>query len=327
MFAGSKNAVEIGRKAGAANSMAMRQHTLKTAINCTGVGLHSGTKISMTLHPAEDGTGIVFRRVDIAGAGSVIPAHWSHVVDTRMCTVIGNDAKVTIGTIEHLMAAFAGMGVDNAIVEINGGEIPVMDGSAAPFVFLMECAGITEQDAPRRAIKILKKVSVRDGDKTATLYPASDGFAVDFGIAFAAAAVAHQSYTFSFSGPAFAAEISRARTFGFLEEVAQLQAAGLARGGSLDNAVVVSGDRILNEEGLRFDDEFVRHKILDAVGDLYLAGHPMIGRFQAHCSGHAINNRLLRQLFADPTAWTIVDDVAANESLSSWRIVPRRAMA
>ncbi|MFN3076361.1 MAG: UDP-3-O-acyl-N-acetylglucosamine deacetylase [Alphaproteobacteria bacterium] len=319
MYAISKDTTETGRKTGTTHGAVMRQRTLKTAITCTGVGLHTGNRISMTLQPAEIGTGIVFRRIDIAGSGAVIPAHWGRVVDTRMCTVVSNDNKVSVGTIEHLLAAFAGAGVDNAMVEINGPEVPVMDGSAAPFLFLMECAGIAEQDAPRRAIKILKKVVVQDGDKTAALYPASSGFAIDFEIAFAAAAVARQSYGMDFSSASFSAEISRARTFGFLEEVAQLQAMGLARGGSLDNAVVVSGDRILNEEGLRFDDEFVRHKILDAIGDLNLAGHPIIGRFFGHCSGHALNNRLLRQLFADATAWTLVDlTPAAAETSPRW---------
>ncbi|KAF0118049.1 MAG: UDP-3-O-3-hydroxymyristoyl N-acetylglucosamine deacetylase [Rhodospirillaceae bacterium] len=282
----------------------VRQRTLKSAIGCTGIGLHCGMRVGMTLHPAEPDTGIVFRRSDIAAKGAVIPALWSHVVDTRLCTVIGNEDRVVVGTVEHLLAAFSGIGIDNAVVEINGPEVPVMDGSAAPFVFLMECAGICEQNARRRILRVHKKVQVREGDKCAVLYPTGGGFSVGCEISFPSRAVARQSHGVTVSPSVFTAEISRARTFGFLEEVAQMRAAGLARGGALDNAIVISGDRILNEEGLRFDNEFVRHKILDAIGDLYLAGRPMIGHFHGYCSGHALNNRLLRTLLADGDAWS-----------------------
>ncbi|WP_142848825.1 UDP-3-O-acyl-N-acetylglucosamine deacetylase [Telmatospirillum sp. J64-1] len=285
-----------------------RQHTLKSAITCKGVGLHSGAKITMTLRPGEANSGIVFRRVDIPGKGALIPAHWASVSDTRMNTCISNDQGVGVKTIEHLMAALAGMGIDNAEIDINGEEVPVMDGSAAPFLFLIECAGVVEQDAPRRAIRVLKPVVVTDGDKMASLMP-SDSFSVRFEIDFSSNAINRQECALDLSEGAFKAEISRARTFGFEQEVSALRSMGLARGGSLDNAVVISsdGERVLNEEGLRYDDEFVRHKILDAVGDLYLAGAPLLGHFHGIRSGHALNNRLLRALFADDQAWEWAD--------------------
>ena len=284
---------------------AVRQRTLKTAIGCTGIGLHSGAKVTMTLQPAEAGTGIRFHRTDVKGRGAIVPALWSHVGDTRMNSCLVNEAGVQIGTVEHLLSALAGSGIDNCLIEINGAEVPVMDGSAAPFLFLIECAGTVEQAAPRRAIRVLKAVSVTDGDKTATLSPAS-GFSVRFDIDFASQAIAQQSFALAMTRGAFKSEISRARTFGFEQEVAWLRANGLARGGSLDNAVVIdsTGTKVLNDDGLRYGDEFVRHKILDAVGDLYLAGAPILGHFHGVRSGHALNNRLLQALFADQTAWT-----------------------
>ncbi|NQV46900.1 MAG: UDP-3-O-acyl-N-acetylglucosamine deacetylase [Rhodospirillaceae bacterium] len=280
----------------------IKQKTLKSGINCSGVGLHSGDKVKMTLLPGKPDTGIIFHRVDITDGSSIIPATWDNVVDTTMCTTLGNSDGVTISTVEHLMAAFSGIGIDNVIVEVNGPEVPVMDGSAAPFLFLIECAGVVEQNKARRFIRVLKTVTVEDGDKRVTLTP-GDGFALDFKIEFESAAVSRQSISLGFADDAFKNEISRARTFGFLHEVEALRAAGLAKGGSLENAVVVSGDKILNDDGLRFDDEFVRHKVLDAVGDLYLAGSGLLGRFSGVCSGHAQNNRLLRALFADHSAW------------------------
>lgn len=281
-----------------------RQRTLKTSISCKGVGLHSGDTITMVLRPGAPNSGIVFRRTDVAGAGALIPAQWANVNDTRMNTCIANEAGVSVRTIEHLMSAFAGMQIDNALVDIDGPEVPVMDGSASPFVFLIECAGVIEQSAPRRAIRILKRVVIEEGDKVAALSPAPRGFSVRFEIDFADPAIARQECAVSLGNGAFKAEISRARTFGFETEVAALQAAGLARGGSLENAVVIGADhRVLNEDGLRYDDEFVRHKVLDAVGDLYLAGAPIVGHFHGIRSGHALNNRLLRALFADPSAW------------------------
>ncbi|HJN24517.1 MAG TPA: UDP-3-O-acyl-N-acetylglucosamine deacetylase, partial [Rhodospirillales bacterium] len=269
---------------------------------CTGVALHSGNKVSMTLLPGEPNSGIIFKRTDISGGGAEIPATWDNVVETTMCTTLGNDQGVTVSTVEHLMAALAGSGIDNALIELNGPEVPVMDGSAAPFVFLVECAGTVEQDKPRRYVRVLKAVSVEDGEKSASIVP-SDGFTVDFDIDFESAAVSRQSISIGMAGETFKNEVSRARTFGFLHEIEALRAVGLAKGGSLDNAVVVSGDKVINEDGLRYDDEFVRHKVLDAVGDLYLAGGGLLGHFHGHCSGHAANNTLLRALFADKDAW------------------------
>ena len=286
---------------------AIRAHTLKTSIGCTGIGLHSGAKLTMVLHPAEPGTGIRFRRVDIAGGGAIVPALWSAVHDTRMNSCLRNADGVVVGTVEHLMAALAGMQIDNCLIDINGPEVPVMDGSAAPFLFLIECAGVVEQAAPRQAIKVLKRIAIKDGDRAASLTPSS-GFSVRFEIDFASAAISRQEFFVNLSRGTFKSEISRARTFGFEQEVAQLRAHGLARGGSLDNAVVIdsTGSKVLNDDGLRYPDEFVRHKVLDAVGDLYLAGAPILGHFHGVRSGHAINNQLLRTLFADQSAWTMV---------------------
>jgi len=280
----------------------IKQKTFKSAISCTGVALHSGNKVSMTLMPGEPDSGIVFKRTDISGSGAIIKATWDNVVETTMCTTLGNDDGVTISTVEHLMAALSGSGIDNAVIEVNGPEVPVMDGSAAPFIFLAECAGTIEQDKPRRYIRILKAISIGDDEKSASIVP-SDGFTVDFDIDFESAAVSRQSVSIGMAGETFKNEVSRARTFGFLHEVEALRAAGLAKGGSLDNAVVVSGDKVINEDGLRYDDEFVRHKVLDAVGDLYLAGGGLLGHFHGVCSGHAANNQLLRALFADKDAW------------------------
>jgi len=284
----------------------VRQRTLKTAIGCTGIGLHSGAKVTMMLHPAEADTGITFKRTDIAGRGAIVPALWSNVGDTRMNTCLVNEDGVQVGTVEHLLSALAGSGIDNCLIEINGAEVPVMDGSAAPFLFLIECAGTVEQAAPRRAIRVLKRVSVTDGEKSASLTPAN-GFSLHFEIDFASQAISRQEFAVNLTRGAFKSEISRARTFGFEQEVAMLRAHGLARGGSLDNAVVIdsTGTKVLNDDGLRYGDEFVRHKILDAVGDLSLAGAPILGAFHGVRSGHALNNQLLRALFADQTAWTL----------------------
>lgn len=279
------------------------QKTLKSAISCSGVALHSGAKVSMTLKPAGIDHGIVFRRTDIGGKGAIIPARWDHVVDTRLCTVVGNGEGVAVSTIEHLMAALAGCGIDNAEIEINGPEVPVMDGSAEPFVFLVECAGVQDQGAARRGVRVLKPVVVDGGASgVAALYPA-DSFSVGFEIDFESTLVGRQVISLGLVNGTFKKELARARTFGFLHEVEQLWANGFARGGSLENAVVVSGDKVMNEDGLRYEDEFVRHKALDAIGDLYTAGAPIIGRFDGRCSGHALTNRLLRQLFADRDAW------------------------
>lgn len=286
---------------------AQRQRTLKGAIRCSGTALHSGAHVSMTLHPAEIGTGVLFRRSDIKGKGAVIPARWDYVVDSRLCTVIGNADGVTVGTVEHLLAALAGLEIDNVIVDINGPEVPAMDGSAAPFLFLAECAGTVEQKAPRMALKVLRPVHIAAGNAFVRLEPA-DHASYAFEIDYEASAIGRQACSVAWTPAAFRNEVSRARTFGLLEDVSAMRAAGLARGGSLDNAVVVSGETVLNEDGLRFEDEFVRHKLLDAIGDMYLAGGPVIGRFTASCSGHAMNNKALRTLFADPDAYEWVPE-------------------
>jgi UDP-3-O-[3-hydroxymyristoyl] N-acetylglucosamine deacetylase len=279
----------------------VQQHTIRNPIHCRGVGLHSGVKASMTLLPAAPDSGIVFRRTDVGAGGAEIAASWRNAVESSLCTTLSNGEGLTIGTVEHLMAALAGAEIDNVVVELDGPEVPIMDGSAAPFVFLIECAGVAEQDAPRRAIRILETVTIGDGDKSACLMPDA-GFSMSFEIDFASRAVSQQDLSIVFDSETFKTEISRARTFGFLHEVDQMRAAGLARGGSLDNAVVVSGDTILNEGGLRYADEFVRHKLLDSLGDLYLAGAPMIGHFRGLRSGHLLNRKLLEALFAAPDA-------------------------
>ena len=288
----------------------MRQRTLKGKIGCVGVGLHGGRAVSLTLHPAAPGTGIVFRRTDVAasGAGRVdIPARFDAVADTRLCTELAAPGAedVTVGTVEHLMAALAGCGVDNVLVEIDGPELPILDGSAAPFVFLIDCAGVVEQAAPRRVIEILRPVEVIAGDASAAFYPTagSDGLDMALSIAFDAPAIGRQALALHLTEESFRRELARARTFTLASIITALQASGRAIGGSLDNAVVVDGARVLNPDGLRMPDEFVRHKLLDAVGDLALAGASLRGRFVAHRSGHALNNQLLRALFAIPLAW------------------------
>lgn len=291
-----------------------RQQTLKSSIGCCGTGLHSGANVSMTLLPAPPSTGIVFRRTDAEGNGVEIAAHVDNVVDDRMCTTLGNGKGTSIATVEHLMAALSGCGIDNLYVEVDGGELPIMDGSAAPFVFLIECAGVVEQDAPRRAIEILKPVRVEDGDRQAEFSP-GDGFTIGFEIEFESGAIGQQEMDVELVNGTFKGELSRARTFGFIEEVDQLRAMGLALGGSLDNAVVVSGDEVLNEEGLRYKDEFVRHKILDCVGDLYLAGAPIIGHFKGSRSGHALNHSILRSLLADQGSWRYTNVLRDQDDL------------
>lgn len=281
------------------------QRTLKDSIHCSGVGLHGGEHVRMTLYPAEPDTGIVFRRSDVHDKFNEIPARFDYVADTRMCTTLRNADGVSVMTVEHLMAALSGCGIDNLTVEIDGPEIPVMDGSAEPFVFLIECAGVVEQDAPRSVIQILEPVTVRRGDCIATLEPAEE-FSIQFGIDFDNAVIGRQEISLNLTEPSFKAEICRARTFGFLHEVESLREAGLAKGGSLDNAVVLNGDTVMNDGGLRYTNEFVRHKVLDCIGDLYLAGAPVLGCFRGEKTGHALNNELLRTLFANTDAWTRV---------------------
>jgi UDP-3-O-[3-hydroxymyristoyl] N-acetylglucosamine deacetylase len=253
----------------------------------------------MTLHPAAPDTGIVFRR---AGSAVEIRANWANTIESPLSTVLSNGGGNTVGTVEHLMAALAGAAVDNAIIELDGREVPIMDGSSAPFLFLIECAGIAEQDAARRAIKVLKEVSITEDGATAALLP-DHGFSMSFEIDFDNPLIRRQDICLMFDAGTFKTELSRARTFGLLDELDRLRAAGLARGGSLDNAVVVGRDHVLNVGGLRYADEFVRHKLLDAFGDLYLAGGPLLGSFRGLRSGHAHTRRLLAALFADDEAW------------------------
>jgi UDP-3-O-[3-hydroxymyristoyl] N-acetylglucosamine deacetylase len=253
----------------------------------------------MTLLPAAPGTGIVFRRVD---AGAEIPALWNHTVNATLCTILSNGEGIEIKTVEHLMAALAGSGIDNAIVELDAGEVPAMDGSAAPFLALIDRVGTIEQDLPRRAIKVLKPIEIANQGAGAALLP-DHGFSMSFEIEFENPLIRFQDMTVTFERNTFRSVLSQARTFGMLGDVERLRAAGLVRGGSLENAVVISGDRVLNRGGLRYADEFVRHKLLDAFGDLYLAGGPIIGQFRGVRSGHAHTRQLLAALFADPDAW------------------------
>jgi len=257
----------------------------------------------MKLLPAGPDKGIVFRRTDI---GAEISASWVNTVESRRCTVLSNGEGVTVSTVEHLMAALAGAEIDNVIVELDGPEVPIMDGSSEPFLFLIECAGVVRQDAVRRAIKVLKPVSIIEDGATASLLP-DHGFSMSFEISFANPLISRQDISVVFDTATFKAELSRARTFGLLDEVDRLRAAGFGRGGSLDNVVVVNGDHILNAGGLRYADEFVRHKLLDAFGDLYLAGGPIIGRFSGVRSGHSHTRHLLAALFADKQAWRLTD--------------------
>lgn len=283
----------------------IKQRTLKNVIRATGVGLHTGDKVYLTLRPAAGDTGIVFRRVDLPEPVE-IHACPENVTDTRLSTTVeANGARVS--TIEHLMSAFAGLGIDNAYVDLTAAEVPIMDGSAGPFVFLIQSAGIAEQTAPKRFIRIKRKVEVREGEKWARFEP-FDGFKVSFQIDFNHPTFRNtrQEAIVDFSTTSFVKEISRARTFGFMAEVEALRQAGLARGGGLDNAVVLDDYRILNDDGLRYEDEFVKHKVLDAIGDLYLLGRPLIGAFSAHKSGHALNNKLLQKLVAEQEAWELM---------------------
>ena len=282
-----------------------KQITLKNVIRATGVGLHTGDKVYLTLRPAPANTGIVFRRVDLDPVVE-LKASPDRVGDTRLSTTLDFDGT-RVSTVEHLMSAFAGLGIDNAWVDLTAGEVPIMDGSAGPFVFLIQSAGLQEQNAPKQFIRILQSIEVQDGDKWVRFEP-HNGFKVTFSIDFNHPILqsSTQSASIDVSTTAFIKEISRARTFGFLQDVEALQDAGLARGGSLDNAIVMDAYHILNDEGLRYGDEFVRHKILDAIGDLYLLGYPLIGAFTAHKSGHSLNNRLLLLLQERPSAWELV---------------------
>jgi len=283
----------------------IKQRTLKNVIRATGVGLHTGEKVYLTLRPAPSDTGIIFRRIDLSEPVD-IRACPENVSDTRLSTTLEcNGARVS--TVEHLMSAFAGLGIDNAYVDLTAAEVPIMDGSAGPFVFLVQSAGIAEQSAPKRFMRIKKKIRLEEGDKWAYFEP-FEGFKVSFAIEFNHPTFRNstQNASVDFSTTSFVREVSRARTFGFMGDLEALRAAGLARGGGLDNAIVLDEYRILNDDGLRYEDEFVKHKVLDAIGDLYLLGHPLIGAFSAHKSGHSLNNRLLRELVNNQEAWELI---------------------
>jgi UDP-3-O-[3-hydroxymyristoyl] N-acetylglucosamine deacetylase len=283
----------------------IRQRTLKNVIRATGVGLHTGEKVYLTLRPAAANTGIKFRRVDLPEP-VVIDASPENVGETILSTTLVN-GDVKISTVEHLLSAFAGLGIDNAYVDVSAPEVPIMDGSAGPFVFLIQSAGVEEQDAPKRFIRIKRELLVEDGDKWAKFEP-YDGFKVTFTIDFDHPAFKQETQTASidFSSTSFVKEVSRARTFGFMRDIEALRKKKLALGGSMDNAIVVDNYRILNEDGLRYADEFVKHKILDAIGDLYLLGHSLIGSFVGYKSGHGLNNQLLRELLKQQDAWESV---------------------
>jgi UDP-3-O-[3-hydroxymyristoyl] N-acetylglucosamine deacetylase len=302
----------------------VKQRTLKNLIRATGIGVHTGKKVYITLRPAPVNTGVVFRRVDLTPAVS-IEANAENVGDTTLSTCLLKQ-RVRVATVEHLMAAFAGLGIDNVYVDINAPEIPIMDGSAGPFVFLIRSAGIEEQNSAKKFLKIKQKIKVKDGDKWASLSP-HNGFKVSFTIDFKHPVFQDSPQTASvdFARASFTKEISRARTFGLLSEYEYLRANSLALGSSLDNAIVVDKYRVINEDGLRYKDEFVKHKMLDAIGDLYLLGYSIIGTFTGHKSGHALNNQLLRTLLAEKEAWEIVTFEDAREVPFSF--IPHAAVA
>lgn len=306
----------------------LRQRTLKNTIRATGVGLHSGKKVLMVLRPAPADTGVIFRRTDLDEPVDV-PAYAENVSDTMLgTTLLVKDAQgrdVRVATVEHLLSAFAGLGLDNAYVDLSAAEVPIMDGSAGPFVFLLQSAGIQEQAAPKRFVRVLRSLEVRDGDKWARFDP-HHGFKVNFEIEFDHPIFKKraQSASMEFSTTSFLKEISRARTFGFMRDLELLRSKNLALGGTLDNAIVLDDYRVLNEDGLRYEDEFVKHKMLDAIGDLYLLGRSLIGEFSGHKSGHALNNQLLRQLINTPSAWEEVTFADVKDSPISY--LPAAAM-
>ena len=310
----------------------LKQRSLKSLVSATGVGLHSGVKVRMTLRPAAPNTGIVFRRVDLDPVVD-LPASALGVGDTRMCSCLECDSAqgtVLVGTIEHLMSAFAGLGIDNAYVDLDAPEVPILDGSASPFVFLIQSAGIDEQPVAKRFIRVKQPIEVREADRSGDKWARFDpyeGFRLSFSIVFNHPAIDRtgQQVTIDFAEHSYAREVARARTFGFMQEVEWLRENGLAQGGGLDNAVVLDEFRVLNSDGLRYADEFVKHKVLDAIGDLYLLGSPLLASFTAHKSGHALNNLLARELLAHPEAWEYVtfDDAAqAPRAVVNWLALP-----
>ncbi len=282
------------------------QHTINNNIEISGVGLHSGRTVRMTLRPAPADHGVVFKRVDLEEGHNIIPAIYDRVTDTRLCTVITNEYGASVGTIEHLMAALRGCGIDNVLVELNAAEVPIMDGSSKPFVDAIDAMGMKEQSQPRRGIKILKDVVVQDGDKMVRLSPSSVPM-FSGRIQFPHIDIGTQDFSLKLVNGNFRHDVSDCRTFGFFKEAEMLRNAGLALGGSLENAIILDDNGVMNPEGLRCSDEFIRHKILDAVGDLYLAGGPIVGAYHGVKGGHALNNAILHALFADPTAWARMD--------------------
>lgn len=281
------------------------EHTLAGPAICAGVGVHSGERVRLSIRPAPAGHGIVFVRSDVTDRDNRVPVSGDGVVDSRLNTVITNAEGVTVATIEHLMAALAALGVSNALIEVDGPELPIMDGSALPFVQLLDRAGFRRQETPQRWIEVLEPIEVEDGDKRASLVPC-DRYEMRFEIDFDSAVIGNQVVDFVVDEETFRTEIAAARTFGFAHEVEALRRAGLARGGSLENAVVIDGDRILNPDGLRMEQEFVRHKALDAIGDLYVLGAPLLARYEGVKGGHALNNKLVRELLANPGKWRVV---------------------
>jgi UDP-3-O-[3-hydroxymyristoyl] N-acetylglucosamine deacetylase len=301
-----------------------RQRTLKAAARTTGVGLHTGARVDLAIRPAAVDTGIVFHRTDLPGSAP-IPASASSVGDTRLSSTL-KAGSASVSTVEHLMSALAGLGVDNAHVDVAGPEIPIMDGSAGPFVYLLQGAGVLEQDAPKRYLRVVQPIEVRDGDKWARFEP-YDGFRLDFTIDFPHPVFGSENrqVVIDFARHSYVKEVARARTFGFMQDVEAMRAAGLGLGGSLQNAIVLDEVRVLNAEGLRYDNEFVRHKVLDAIGDLYLLGRPLIGQYTAYKSGHALNNALARALLDRPEAARVVTFAATDEvpsAFSDWRVRP-----
>ncbi|WP_341268796.1 UDP-3-O-acyl-N-acetylglucosamine deacetylase [Morganella morganii] len=284
----------------------IKQRTLKRIVQATGVGLHTGKKVTLTMRPAPANTGIIYRRTDLNPPVD-FPADAKSVRDTMLCTCLVNEDNVRISTVEHLNAALAGLGIDNLVIEVDAAEIPIMDGSASPFVFLLLDAGIEELNSAKKFLRLKETVRVEDGDKWAELSP-FNGFSLDFTIDFNHPAIdsSTQRYAMNFSAENFVQDISRARTFGFMRDIEYLQSKGLCLGGSFDCAIVVDDYRVLNEDGLRFEDEFVRHKMLDAIGDLFMCGHNIIGAFTAFKSGHALNNKLLQAVLAKESAWELV---------------------
>ena len=302
----------------------LKQRTLKTVIRASGVGLHGGVKVNMTLRPAAPDTGIVFRRVDLPEPVD-LPAQALMIGDTRMCSCLEKDSpagRVKVGTIEHLMSALAGLGIDNAWVDLDAPEVPILDGSAAPFVFLIQSAGIEEQNAAKRFIRVTQPIEVRDGDKWARFEP-YDGYRLHFSIVFNHPAIdkSAQEAVIDFAEHSYVREVARARTFGFMHEVEFLRDNGLALGGGLENAIVLDEFRVLNQDGLRYGDEFVKHKILDAIGDLYLLGHPLLAAYASHKGGHALNNQLARALLEQRERWefaTFPDVATVPPGVTRW---------